>query len=60
MWFRGNRIVLAECDRCGHATTLVYRHTEGWREATGGQEVHCPRCARTARIRDPKRRRRGP
>jgi len=56
--FRGNHIVLAECDRCGHATTLAYRRTEGWQEVPGGRQAQCPRCARTGRVRDPERSRR--
>ena len=52
MFYRTNRVILAECDGCGHATTLVRGHVEGWKEQTLDLRVHCPRCARTDRVRN--------
>ena len=37
MLFRGNHIVLAECDRCGHATTLAYAIVQHLFQVTLGQ-----------------------
>ncbi len=56
MFYRSNRVILAECDGCGHTTTLVRRKVEGWRQLPRGG-VHCPRCARADRVRDTARRR---
>ncbi len=58
MFYRSNRVILAECDGCGHATTLEMGKIEGWKEQRLDKRVHCPRCARTYRVRDPAHHRR--
>jgi len=58
MFYRSNRVILAECDGCGHATTLVRGKSEGWKEQRLDKRVHCPRCARTDRVRGIAHRRR--
>jgi len=58
MFYRDNRVILAECDDCGHATTLVRGKAEGWKEQPLDRRVQCPRCARTDRVRNPTPRRR--
>lgn len=58
MFYRSNRVILAECDGCGHATTLGRGKTKGWTEQRLDKRVHCPRCARTDRVHNHAHRRR--